>query len=366
MSWYHENKFAATLLGVTVVASGALAYLGMSANSDADVARKKEQIAVKKIDALQAAKPYPNEENEQMLADGLAIFATDTKRFQDNMLTFRPEKMRKLSANEFNGEVSRYIRKLTSYYRSKEIELPSKKGKKAYFGMELYASNMALEAHISYLEYNRQALDWLFTTLANSGIEKINNIYRDPVAENLGDASKPAASLRGRRSNKKKNVRPAALTSVYDGLPIEITFTGTEASLQKFMTKVAAGDEYFFAIKFLKIRNEEQEPVTLSKATFAATAAPAPVAAAPVEGAVPVPAPADGAGFALGTGFDFGEEAFPKAVDKEIIKQVIGDEMITVFMQLELVLFKEASSVIIPRLKKEKPLKKSSKKGSLK
>ncbi|MFT5904536.1 MAG: hypothetical protein ACI9E1_000120 [Cryomorphaceae bacterium] len=359
MSWYHENKFAATLLGVTVVASGALAYLGMSANSDADVARKKEQIAVKKIDALQAAKPYPNEENEQMLADGLAIFATDTKRFQDNMLTFRPEKMRRLSANEFNGEVSRYIRKLTSYYRSKEIELPNTKVKKSYFGMELYASNMANEAHISYLEYNRQALDWLFTTLANSGIEKINNIYRDPVAENLGDASKPAASPKGQRSNKKKNVRPAALTSVYDGLPIEITFTGTEASLQKFMTKVAAGDEYFFAIKFLKIRNEEQEPVILSNATFAATAAP-------VEGAVPVPAPADGAGFALGTGFDFGEDAFPAAVDKEIIKQVIGDERITVFMQLELVLFKEASSVIIPRLKKEKPLKKSSKKGSLK
>jgi|GEM_PF-3397728 len=355
MSWYQENKFAATLLGVTAVVSGALVYLGMSANSDADAARQKEKSAVTKINNLQSAKPYPNKENEQMLADNLAIFAADTKKFQDTMLTFRPAEMRKLSANQFNGEVSEYIKKLTGYYKSKDITFP--KNEKSYFGMEDYAGTMADEKSTRYLNYNRQALEWLFTTLADSGIEKLNNVYRAPVAETLGKAPKNAPAPRGRRSNKKKNNKATGLTSVYDGLPIEITFTGTEAGLQEFVSEVTAGDEYFFAIKHLKIRNEEQEPVTISKATFAATVPGA-------EGAET--APTGGTGFDLGAEFDLGGDEFAIEVDKEIIKQVIGDEKITVFMQLELVLFKEASSVAIPRLKKEKPVKGSPKKVSTK
>jgi hypothetical protein len=345
MSWYQENKFAATLLGVTTVVSAVLVYLGASAYSVADAAKQKEQSAINRINALQAAKPYPSKENEEMLADGLALFAADTKKFQDTMLTFRPDEMRKLSANQFRGEVSRYINKLIRYYNSKGIKLPD--DGKSYFGMELYEKKMASDDATRYLEYNRKALDWLFTTLADSGIDTLNNVYRAPIAETLGKAPEPVA-----RSRKKS----VGLTSVYDGLPIEITFTCTEASLQKFITDITLGKEYFFAVNYLKIRNEEQDPVTISKATFA------PIATPPEEGAEPVPD--QGAVFDLEEGFNLGGEF--EQEDKEIIKQVIGDEKITVFMRLELVLFKEASSIPIPRLEKEKPVKKTQKKSSTK
>ncbi len=355
MSWIQENKFAATLLGVTVVASGALTFLGMGANSDADAARQRELVAVKKIDALQSAKPYPSLENERLLADSLAIFAADTKKFQDAMLTFRPKEMRELSPDQFSDEVSKYTKKLTRYYKSKNITLPNKG--ESYFGMELYKGSMANKDATRYLHYDRQALEWLFTTLADSGIEKLNNCYRAPIAETLGKAPKQVTAPRGRRANNR-NTQPAALTSVYEGLPMEITFTGTEASLQEFVTKVSAANEYFFAIKYLKVRNEEQDTVTISSATFKEPAA------TPKEGTEP--APVEGTGFDLGAGFDFGVDESLALQDKEIIKQVIGDEKITVFMQLELVLFKEAPKVIIPRLKIDKPVKKSSKKVSTK
>jgi hypothetical protein len=355
MSWYQENKFAATLLGVTVVVSGALFYLGKSANSDADAARQREQTAVKRINILQAAKPYPNMDNENMLADGLAIFAADTMKFQETMLKFRPEKMQKISANQFSSEVSKYINKLDRYYRSKKIAKTTKK--KVSYGMEKYEANMAPEDSTLYLNYQRKALEWLFINLADSGIDSLNNVYRAPVAEILGKAPEQTTRAR-KKSAKNRNNKPVDLTSVYDGLPIEITFTGTEVSLQKFVSAITAGDEYFFAIKFLKIRNEEQDPVTISSATFP------PPKAQPEESAEP--APAGGAGFDLGTGFDLGGNEFAMEADKEIIKQVIGDEKITVFMQLELVLFKEASSVTIPRLKKDKPVKGSSIKVSTK
>lgn len=339
--------------------SGALIYLGMSANSGADAAKQKEQAAVTKINALQAAKPYPSDENEKLLAEGLATFAADTKKFQDKMLAFRPEEMKKISANEFSGEVSKYVNKLNKYYRSKNIKLRAKE--KPYYGMEAYAGTMAGEESTMHLNYHREALEWLFITLADSGIDSLDHVYRAPAAEALGKAAKPIAAApsksKSKKSKSKKNSKPTGLTSVSDKLPIEITFTGSEASLQNFLTEVAAGEEYFFAVNLMKIRNEEQEPVVISKATFAA-----PVADAPAEDA-----PAEGGGLDLNQGFDFGGGGeFEVEEDKDIIKQVIGDEKISVFVQLDLILMKDAASVQIPRLKKEAPVKASPKKPATK
>lgn len=352
MSWYQENKFAATLLGVTAVVSGVLVYLGMGASSEAAAANQKHQAAVSKINSLQAAKPYPNLENKELLADSLAAFAADAKKFQDTMLKFRPEVLPKLSPTEFSSEVSKHTNKLTAYFKSKKVALPEKP--KVYFGMEDYATKMAPVTATRILNYQRQALDWLFTSLADSGIDSLENVYRAQVAEKLGKPPTPAPTKK-KKSNKKNRPGATALTSVYDGLPIEIIFTGTEASLQKFVTQVSAGDEYFFAIKMMKISNEEQEPVTISKATFAPPVAPEAPAPEGEEGAAE---PEGVFGDGLGDGFDLGGvEGFDLEVDKEIIKQVIGDEKITVFMQLELVLFKDAASVPIPGLNKAAPKK---------
>lgn len=357
MNWIEKNKVAASIMGATIVVSGILIFLGRGANSDAEVARKRELASVNKINSLQAAKPYPSKENEQLLAKNLSIFAADTKKFQDQLLTFRPDEMNELSANEFNGEVSAYINKLTEIYKSKKIALPNKG--RCFFGMELYASQMADEGATSYLSYNRQALEWLFTVLADSGINSLNNVYRAPSAEALAKTDKQAPVLPARPVNPKAPV-PVAITSVYDGLPIEITFTGTEASLEKFITEVAAGEEYFFSLRYLKVVNEEQDPVVISKATFPPVAAPEEdkAEAGPFEGAevAPEATPEVAPEAAPEAGAVFGE-LFEVEEDKQIIKQIIGDEKITVFLMFDLIHFKEDTSVTIPRLVTESPEK---------
>lgn len=355
MNWIEKNKVAASIMGATIVVSGILIILGRGANSDAELARKRELASVNKINSLQAAKPYPNKENEQLLAKNLSIFAADTKKFQDQLLTFRPDEMNELSANEFNGEVSAYINKLTGIYKSKKIALPNKG--RCFFGMELYANEMAVEGTTSYLSYNRQALEWLFTVLADSGINSLNNVYRAPSAEALAKTDKQVPVLPAKPVNPKAKVPPpVAITSVYDGLPIEITFTGTEASLEKFITEVAAGEEYFFSLRYLKVVNEEQDPVVISKATFPPAAPPAEEStdAAPFEGAEVAPEVAPEAAPEAGAVFG---ELFEVEEDKEIIKQIIGDEKITVFLMFDLIHFKEDTSVTIPRLVTESPEK---------
>ncbi len=343
MSWYQENKFAGTLLGVTAVVSGVFIYLGMSANSAKTEAAGRQQVAVNKINMLQAAKPYPSLENEKLLGDRLSTFAVDTKKFQDDMLAFRPDKLPKLNANQFTAEVSKYVRKLTGYYRKKGVIFTTQG--KQYFGMDKYADIMVKVQSPEYLNFHREALDWLFVTLADSGIEELNHVYRAPVAEALGEVAKPMTK-KEKRDKKRRNAKGSGgVTSVSDQLPIEITFTGTEASLQKFLTDVTASEQYFFAVKLMKIQNEDSEPVVISKSTFAKVE----------EGLV-------GEGMAAADdmtddiqGFDFNPGgAAEMEEDKDIIKQVIGDERITAFVQLDLILMKETKNVPIPRLEKEK------------
>ena len=343
MSWYQENKFAGNLLGITAVISGALIYLGVSANSEASAAIEQENAAVKKIDSLQAAVPYPNRENKKLLSEELAAYAVDAKSFQDQLLAFRPKVMPKLSPVEFSDMVSNYVKNLNGYYQEKGVTFTG--DGEPFYGMEAYAGVLAQESSTRYLSYHTGALEWLFKVLADSEIDSLNNVYRAQLAEQLGKAPKVTEEpKKKRKKRKKKNAKsaPKGVTSVADNLPIEITFTGSEASLQTFLTSIAASDKYFFAPKFVKIINEEQLPVVISEATFAPVVEVKEMTEEEDQG------PGDPFDFNFNPG---GAPEMEK--DKEIIKQVIGDEKITVFMQLDLILLKEADSVVIPGLKKE-------------
>ena len=142
-------------------------------------------------------------------------------------------------------------------------------------------------------------------------------------------------SVAGKKDKKKgKKAKPVVeAMSISDVLPIELTFTGSESNLQTFLTKVADSDEYFFALKLLKIKNEKGSPVSLSQMTF------------PKEVEL-------GESDDLSVNDDFpslddGSDDF--AEDKTIMKQVVGSENITVFVQFDLHLFKDPSTVVIPR-----------------
>jgi len=320
MSWFQENKFAGTVLSVTAIVSGALVYLGMNARSETNEARVKELAAVEKINTLQASTTFPNKDNEVDLDKNLLEFASKAKVFQGELLKYRPEDIPQLSPNQFNDVVQDYLKKLDKYYQSKGIKLNS--GEKGYYGLGKYAGSMAKEVDTAYLNYHRKALEWLFVSLADSGIEKLEHAYREPVAESM-EGSKIA--------------KPSADTpSVSKTLPIEISFTGSEENLQTFLSKLVSSKEHFFMVKLLKILNEKRDPISISQMSFAPVVEPIESEDEDESGGVTFP------------DFDSVEDDFTE--DKTIIKQVVGSEKITVFMKLDLILFEEASNVVIPRL----------------
>ncbi len=321
MSWYQENKFAATVMGATAFVSGVLVYIGMGFNSEADLAKRQEQRSVNEIDRLQSASLYPSAVNKEQLAREVEAFASEAKGFQEELLKYRPKVMAKLTQNEFSGEVTAFHRYLQDYYKEKGISLS--KGASVYFGMEEYAKVTASESSTKLLNYQLKALKSLFKSLADSGIESLENVHRPQAAEAI-IAKKGKSKSNSKRS--KKRSRAKTVSSVYDGLPIEVTFTGSEASMQEFFKSLVNNDDYFFTVKQFMVRNEKQERVSISKSTLAEKAELAAM--------------------------EFDDPGSKQKVNtkKEILKQVTGNENVTVFMLIELVLFHEASEVEIPGL----------------
>jgi len=331
MSWFKENKFAGTVIGLTAVASGALLYLGFSARSEANQAKAREVAAVDKIDALQSSVTFPSDVNEDKLEENLLKYALEAKSFQGELVKYRPAELKSLTPDAFNSIVSDYFNKLDKLYADKKITFLN--GGNQHYGLSRYAGTMARETDTSYLNYNKQALEWLFETLANSGIDSVDHVYREPVAEKLGSPPPIEESPRGRKSAPVES-----LVTVSDIMPIELSFTGSEANLQKFISDVTSNEKYFFAIKLIKIRNEKRNPVSISEMSFA-----------PVDDSAPDSDDEVSDNFGDVGNFDVNDGG-QIVVDKTIIKQVIGEEKITVFLKLELHLFKKASEVIIPRV----------------
>jgi len=347
MSWFQENKFAGTVLGVTAVVSGALVYLGFAARSEAGTAKEREIAAVKKIDTLQAAQTYPNEENERRLEENLMKFALEAKAFQEQFLSFRPDQMKTLSPDDFNGIVTAYFNKLQKYYSDRNVKTETNQ----HFGLGTYANLLAKENDTAHLNYQREALEWLFMQLADAGINELVNVHRDTKVEAISMKAEEANDTsKSSKSKRKSKIAPGKTASekviVADTLPIEISFISNEESLQKFLTTVASSTEYFFTTKVIRVQNEETDPVSISARSFAPI-----VEISPEE--------EQGEGF----GIEDEEDVSDFGEDKTIIKQVLGSENIEVFVKLDLVLFKDASEVVLPRLEEKKMKKeKNSKK----
>ena len=330
MSWFKENKFAGTVLGITAVVSGALVYLGFNARSEANLASARELAAVDKINSLQSTNTFPNDVNEEKLEGNLLDFVAEAKNFQNELVKFRPAEFKKLTPDTFNGEASNYFKKLDEIYKNKNVKFLN--GGNQHYGLSRYAGLMAQENDTAYLNYNKRALEWLFETLANSGIESVDHVYREPVAEKLSSPKEPVVDLKRRK--KAAKTAPVDSLIISDLLPIELTVSGSESNLQQFLSEVTASKEYFFALKLIKIQNEKRRPISISQMSFA-----------------PVVESEDSDGPDFGD-IDGLEDDNTFVQDQAIIKQVVGAEKITVFLKFDLHLFRDASGVIIPRVDK--------------
>ena len=324
MSWIQENKFAAGLAAVTMVGVGGLWYWGNGNKEKTADAHDQFQDAANQIVRFEAGRLYPSEQNRDMKNKAVSDYVEQAGRLRERMTEFRPKTLEPVAPNVFSEQLQAASGRARSAFETSQTTLPPS----FMLGFEPYSNSVAQGEATPLLTYPVGALEWLFTTLAEARPVSLINVYRKPLPEE-----------KGREFSYAKG-------QVARDLPVEVTFSGTSKSLREFMSALVDSKDYYFIPRVVRIENEKQLGPTRSDAQFK-TASTAPAEggfdiANFTAGADVVP-PADGAAAPV----------LPSApASEEILKQVLGNEKITVFLRLDLRLFREASSVPLPELPK--------------
>jgi len=307
MSWIKDNPFVAALSGITVVATGALVYFGTYTSGKYSEHLDQYKVDTDKVIEAEKLPIYPNPANSQGKSKALIDYRADLTKLQGDFAPFRPDALKKLSAQDFTGNLKTADSTVRQAFTASNTKLPE-----AFFlGFEKYKGGaLAKEGSTGILDYQLGAATELFLALAKAAPSELKNVYRKELAEESGETFD-------------------AKDAVYRPLSMEITFTGTERSVREFLTAIEGSESHYYTIRAIRIKNAKDKGPTPADAKFEAPKAGG--AADPFSGFLdPAPAP------------DGGAAVKPAAVPPDtgkVLQQILGFEELSVFLRLDVVQF---------------------------
>lgn len=324
MNWIKDNKFAATLAGITLLGIALLFFFGSKASSRYQEAKDDFEFAASQAMAYERLPLYPRQENRDGKSKALDEFKTATGELQADFDPYRAIEIENISPQELTDQLKEVGSELTNAFRQSGTTLPE-----GFFkGFERYTTTLARRDATGMLRYQLGAIRHIMLALAESGASELRNFYRSPLPEEDG------------------RPWPGEPDQVARALPMEITFVGPESSVRKFLTELAKPEPYFIVIRSLRFTNTSKEPPRAADAKFER-----PDAAIP---AAPGLADIFGAGFVLPPDEDAdedGDEApapAPPATPADssrILSQVLGNEEVQVFVRFDLIQFLPAKTL---------------------
>ena len=366
---FKENKFL-TLLGIiTLVLFVVIIFFGWKARSAAAEASTEIESKKSTIQRLERGSPYPSISNQKAVRQNLEEVRIATANARDRMLTYLPAELTNTSPAAFTALFDETEEGLLSLYEEKGIALPPE----WHVGFETYKTTPVKEAVTGLLSYEMKAFEWLFQTVAESGVSTVNNFYRQPlppeVGKEWGAVIEEETPKRGKRPARRQPEKPKLFAK---SMPFELTVSGREAAIRQLLAELSDSPEYFITLRAVRIQNESTVPPNQKQVEFAPAAGPAADAGDPFGGAfvfpdaveTPDPEPAiepeegpvdpegesaidpDGEPAPPAEGDDpapVGEPApfgIAEPADSGRILQIVaGDEKITAFIRGEIILF---------------------------
>lgn len=319
--------------------SVALIALSSQKSSEYEEALANLNKALAQEQNLQNAAPYPNAENLEAKRRNVEIYADSAEKLQKSFAAYRPtaEELADLAPTAFSKMVGDYQSRLNAKFEAAGTKVPEG----AYFGFEAYSSKLPRAEATGELHYQMQALEWMFSALADNSPEALLNVVRPQMAiEN--DAAEAAPKKRqtrskSRRSRQSKSAKASAKGEpIYDVMPLEFSFRCTEAQLKSFLEDVASSPKYDMAVRAMRIQNERLTAPKNGDVKFTSSNASAAGAMAGF-GDFMIEGSADDATA------EEAEELPSVASDNDdtpLLAQILGAEKLNVFIKMDLLVFK--------------------------
>ncbi len=318
MSWFKENKFIAILTGVTVVLAGGILSVAVSKNGEYESSLEEYEELSSAYNKQGKIRPYPNEENLKARELEMTEYQETLGKVKTAFEKYKPATLEAVSPIQFSEARLEMEKGLLQAFEAAQTKIPGG----CNFGFEKYASAQPQKDAATELFFQLGAVNSMLSNLAKAKPAELINIRRSPIQ--VESAKVEEASSRGGENE---------LT--YEKMPLELVFRASESSVKKFLQDVVNADDYFYMVNVIRILNDRGTAPNESDVTFTSATGDAA---------------ADVGAFA---GFDLDEDdseepeeesdsAVASTKGAQILKQVLGDELITVYLNMDVLLMKAA------------------------
>ncbi|MGL4401826.1 MAG: Amuc_1100 family pilus-like protein [Luteolibacter sp.] len=314
MSWIKDNKFVVALGGGTLLGAALLVFFGLKGATRYDEALERFVAAADEASSFEKLALYPKVANRDGKTKALADYRQSLESLQTSFEPFRPKEIKNITPQEFTNNLLAANTEIRKAFEGAGTAVPEP----FFVGFEGYKTALAPAKITGILDYQLASIKSLMLTLAEAKPTALKNFYRPALPEEENQNFAPGAAAAAR------------------SFPVEITFTGPEASLRDFLTSIVAYKDKFVVVRVMRVTNDKKEPPRATDAKFDKPASEKPAAGADAFGGgfvLPGEEPAAGAP---------AEPAAPPApvVDSSrMLAQVLGNEQVNVFIRLDVLQF---------------------------
>lgn len=322
MNWFKQNKFLATLLVVTLVVGGVLAFLMLSAQGTyAETEQRYDELS-SELSRLQTAAPFPNAENlkkmEALRQEHQAAIMTLQKDLAAAEIPLEP-----LTPEQFQDLLDKTVKRVTAKAMEQGVELPKDR---FYMGFDKYERDIPRAEAAAPLGRMLKAMEFVVMQLLENRVTQLTEIKREPLPEEGVAPSGAASSGRERESGSGRPGRDEPAEDAVKRHPFDIAFVAPEAKFHSFVNAIVTSKTQFLIPKSLTIKNEKEQGPSRIDPNAGRPPPPPP----PDPNLPPTPPPDPNAPPQPPV------PAVPVAVPS---KYIVGDEKLQVAMKIEVVDF---------------------------
>jgi hypothetical protein len=193
---------------------------------------------VSTIESLEKRVPYPNEENAKAVEELVGSYRTSVASLSETLKSFQRPLNQELANTEFQQRVKKRVEDFRAFSQENGFEIIAENG--FHLGFDAYAEVVPTQELVPELDYELEAIDYLLRKLVASGSKTMTSFERDPIPGEPGGLE------------KKED-------GVVQKYPVRIRFQGSHEVLQTFINDLANDRQFFYVVRVLKVKNENEE-----------------------------------------------------------------------------------------------------------